>query len=104
MRDYISFMVYSPDYFHLFLFLFVNFSVMPMDIDAEGICIWKRSYLSGGTSFNGGKLCPEADLNRCIICQDYMSDTKCIYYVPFTHDRKKFSDAVRLKLRRIAER
>lgn len=69
----------------------------------EGICLWKYSYLNGCTSFNGGRLLKESDLNGCIACEDYGQDSQCHYRVPFTRDPVKMRQYVKEKLRRLNE-
>lgn len=54
--------------------------------DDTGICLWKFSYLNGSTSFNGGHILPESQLNQCMTCEDYGLESLCSYRVPYTID------------------
>lgn len=69
--------------------------------DETDICIWKSSYLENGSTFNDGKLMPDADLNKCVSCSDYTQGSSCLFYVPKTDDRDRFIQAIRLKLQKV---
>lgn len=66
--------------------------------DDIGICVWKRSFLNGGTTFNGGKIMPESDLNKCISCSGYFG---CDFYVPYTPDSDLRRKNTRYMLRKV---
>ena len=80
------------------IFLFQNISGVSVMDDDSGICVWKRSFVNGGTSFNGGRIMPESDLNDCIACSGYNG---CDFYVPYTHDVDLLRYNVRSMLRRV---
>jgi hypothetical protein len=66
------------------------------------ICLWKYSHVNGGTSFNGGRILPESDLNYCMDCEGV--DDVCDFYVPHTNDPRTMRKYVREKNRRLKEK
>jgi hypothetical protein len=56
----------------------------PVDFN---ICVYKNSQNNKGTTFNGNKLHPDSDLNRCISCDGF--DTECSGYKSFRTMREK---------------